>query len=54
MKSKATQACAECGGEMRYEKHPDELTCLGHVRALETGAGEGVPQTSTGQATRGG
>ena len=31
-----TQPCPECGGEMRYEKHNDELSYLGHVRKIKT------------------
>ncbi|MGO9832969.1 MAG: YgiT-type zinc finger protein [Polyangiaceae bacterium] len=36
MSKKKTQPCPECGGEMRYEKHSDEVTYLGHKRALDT------------------
>lgn len=31
-----TQPCPECGGEMRYEKHADEVSYLGHVRKIKT------------------
>lgn len=31
-----TQPCPICGGEMRYEKHADEVRYLGHTRALKT------------------
>ena len=36
MSKQKTQPCPECGGEMRYEKHADEVTYLGHKRALKT------------------
>jgi len=36
MSKKKTQPCPECGGAMRYEKHSDEVTYLGHKRALDT------------------
>lgn len=31
-----TQPCPECGGEMRYEKHADEVSYQGHTRKLKT------------------
>jgi HTH-type transcriptional regulator / antitoxin MqsA len=31
-----TQPCPECGGQMRYEKHADEVSYLGHQRKLRT------------------
>ncbi len=31
-----TQACPECGGEMRHEKRPEQLEYLGHQRACMT------------------
>jgi HTH-type transcriptional regulator/antitoxin MqsA len=31
-----TQPCPECGGEMRYEKHGDEVSYRGHTRKLKT------------------
>lgn len=36
MSKKKIQPCPECGAEMRYEKHPDEVNYLGHKRALHT------------------
>lgn len=36
MSKQKTQPCPECGGEMRYEKHADEVSYLGHKRALKT------------------
>ena len=36
MRKQKTQPCPECGSEMRYGKHADEVTYLGHKRALET------------------
>lgn len=30
------QPCPECGGEMRYEKHADEVSYQGHTRKLKT------------------
>ncbi len=36
MSKQKTQPCPECGGEMRYEKHADEVTYLGHKRTLRT------------------
>lgn len=36
MSKKKTQPCPECGGEMRYEKHADEVSYLGHKRVLDT------------------
>lgn len=31
-----TQPCPECGGEMRYEKHADQVSYEGHTRKLKT------------------
>jgi HTH-type transcriptional regulator/antitoxin MqsA len=31
-----TQPCPECGGEMRFEKHSDEVRYQGQTRALKT------------------
>jgi HTH-type transcriptional regulator / antitoxin MqsA len=31
-----TQACPECGGVMKYEKHSDVLTYKGHERTIKT------------------
>ena len=31
-----TQPCPECGGEMRFEKRPDEVSYQGHTRTLKT------------------
>lgn len=31
-----TQPCPECGGEMRYERHADEVTYQGRTRKLKT------------------
>ena len=31
-----TQGCPECGGVMKYEKHPDLLTYQGHERTIKT------------------
>src|ERR1700722_14457612 len=36
MSKKKTHPCPECGGEMRYQKRPDEVTYLGHKRGLDT------------------
>jgi len=36
MSTKKTQPCPECGGEMRYEKHADEISYQGHTRRLKT------------------
>lgn len=36
MSKQKTQPCPECGGEMRYEKHADEVSYLGHKRTLKT------------------
>ncbi len=36
MSTKNTQPCPECGGEMRYEKHADELSYQGHTRTVKT------------------
>jgi len=36
MSTKQTQSCPECGGEMRYEKHADEISYQGHTRTLKT------------------
>ena len=36
MSKKKTQPCPECGGEMRYGKHADEVSYLGHKRVLDT------------------
>lgn len=43
-----TQACPECGGLMRYEKHEDVVTYRGHEHAIKTlgwwctNCGEGI------------
>ncbi len=36
MSKPKTQPCPECGGEMRYQKHADEVSYLGHKRTLKT------------------
>jgi HTH-type transcriptional regulator/antitoxin MqsA len=36
MSTTKTQPCPECGGEMRYEKHADELSYQGHTKSLKT------------------
>jgi HTH-type transcriptional regulator/antitoxin MqsA len=36
MSTKKTQSCPECGGEMRYEKHDDEVSYQGQTRTLKT------------------
>ena len=36
MSTKQTQSCPECGGDMRYEKHADEISYQGHTRTLKT------------------
>jgi HTH-type transcriptional regulator / antitoxin MqsA len=36
MSKQKTQPCPECGDEMKYEKHADEVTYLGHTQALKT------------------
>ena len=36
MSAKKTQPCPECGGEMRYEKHDDEVSYQGRTRTLKT------------------
>ena len=35
-KQAKTQACPECGGTMRYERHDDVLTYKGHSRTIKT------------------
>lgn len=35
-KQAKTQACPECGGTMRYEKHDDVLAYKGHERTIKT------------------
>lgn len=36
MSKRKTRPCPMCGGEMRYERHADELSYLGHTRVLKT------------------
>ena len=36
MSKPKTQPCPECGGDMRYEKHADEVSYQGHTRKLKT------------------
>src|SRR3954469_9125895 len=36
MSKQKTQPCPECGAEMRHEKRSDEVSYLGHKRALKT------------------
>jgi HTH-type transcriptional regulator/antitoxin MqsA len=35
-KQTKTQACPECGGSMRYEKHADKLRYKAHTRTIKT------------------
>ena len=41
-KQTKTQACPECGGSMRYEKHADELRYKRHTHAPSRPSGGGV------------
>lgn len=36
MNQPKTQPCPECGGEMRYERHADEVSYQGQTRKLRT------------------
>ncbi len=36
MSKNKTQPCPECGGQMRYGKHADEISYRGHTRTLKT------------------